>query len=599
MRHRAVWTAGAGAVIAAALVALTAKGARGDEHERKVLPTVRPDSLRNFELKDLDGKPRALSDLRAARLVVLAWTEPGCPVAMLYGPRVAALAGTYESRGVRFLGVVSGPQVDVEEAKAAAKGAGVAFPVLRDEDGALAQRLGVETTTAVVVLDENRRVRYRGAVDDQYGVGGRKPQPTKRFLEDALEDLLAGRSPSVATTAAPGCPLDPPAKVTVPSAGVTWNGGVGAIVQKRCAGCHREGEAAPFPLVTFADAKKRTATMRDAVTAGRMPPWHALGPAGVVWSNDRRLTPVEKDALLGWLGGGAPEGKGPAPVAPGPTTADGWEIGKPDAVFTFERPEDVPAEGVVPYRFVEVATNFEQDRWFDAVEVRPGAPQVVHHVLVAVSPGGRARRAAFAPTNGFLAAMVPGGRSQRYPEGTAKRLPAHARLLFQMHYTPNGTAASDATSIGFHFLKSPPRQEVHTAGAFNAVFRIPPGEGDWEVKAMLPVLWDTHALAFMPHMHVRGKSFKYSYKVPGGAETTLCEVPAYDFNWQTPYRLKTPVAVPKGTLFLATARFDNSEKNPYNPDPKAEVHWGDQTWDEMMIGYVDYVRDDEDLTKGK
>jgi peroxiredoxin len=578
------------AVAAVAGLAISSGTARGGD--ATVPGTARADSIRDFTRPDLDGKPRSMSEWRAARVLVLAWTAPGCPIAMLYAPRVAALAKEYEEKGVRFVGVASGAGVDEAEAKAFVRDAGIPFPVLLDRDAGVAERLGVETTTAAVVLDENRRVRYLGAVDDQYDTGGRKKEATHRWLKDALDALLGGRPPSVEKTAAPGCPIEVPDKGAKASA-ATWNHDVAAIVYRRCASCHRPGEAAPFSLLTFADAKKHAATMRAAVEDKRMPPWGAEGPTGR-FSNDRRLLPEERSTLLEWLGGGTPAGDGSPPAPPAALSKDGWEIGKPDAVLTFEKPEPVPAEGVVRYRFVEVPTHFAEDRWVQAVEVRPGAPQVVHHVLVAFWNGGkRGREVPFAPTNGFFAAMVPGGRSSVFPPGTAKKLPKGARLLFQMHYTPNGVATEDSTSIGFVFAKEPPKHEVHTAGAFNPAFRIPPGADDVEVNAFLPVPWDVDVLSFMPHMHLRGKSFRYGTRRLGEPEQTVLEVPRYDFNWQTPYRLATPMRVPKNTFFWAHGVFDNSEKNPYNPDPTAEVHWGEQTWDEMMIGYVDYVRVEE------
>jgi hypothetical protein len=235
-----------------------------------------------------------------------------------------------------------------------------------------------------------------------------------------------------------------------------------------------------------------------------------------------------------------------------------------------------------------------------AVEVNPGAPDVVHHVLVAtMEPGTRRRAVLFDPLRGFFAAMVPGGRSLSYPAGQAKRLPKGSVLLFQMHYTPNGVAVEDSTSIGLWFLKEPPAREVRTAGAYNPGLRIPAGDPAWEVSAELPVPAATRILSFMPHMHLRGKSFRYSVIEPGKPERTLLDVPRYDFNWQTPYRLATPIPVAAGSLFKATGVFDNSEANPYNPDPKSEVRWGDQTWEEMMIGYVDYVWDAEPVTPPK
>jgi hypothetical protein len=324
-----------------------------------------------------------------------------------------------------------------------------------------------------------------------------------------------------------------------------------------------------------------------------MPPWHADAEPGV-FSNDRRLAPEEKTALLSWLRAGAPRGDpAKAPAPPRPANADGWEIGVPDAVLEFAEPEAVPAEGVVPYRFVEVPTSFHEDRWVQAVEVVPGDPDVVHHALVALGEPGqrRGRRALFLPTRGFFAAMVPGGRAQIWPDGMAKRLPKGASLVFQMHYTPNGVATTDRTRIGFRFAKAPPKQEVFTSGAFNAEIRIPPGEADHEEVAWLPVIYPVKVLAFMPHMHVRGKAVRFEIFRGSEEPVTVLNVPSYDFNWQTPYRYAEPFRVEMGSRLKVTAVFDNSVGNPYNPDPSAEVRWGDQTWDEMMIGYVDYVRE--------
>jgi hypothetical protein len=270
---------------------------------------------------------------------------------------------------------------------------------------------------------------------------------------------------------------------------------------------------------------------------------------------------------------------------------DAWALGPPDAILGFEAPQPVPAEGVVRYRYVEVPTSFPEDRWVRASEVRPGDPSVVHHVLVALVDPGKKNRAAFEPTRGFFSAMVPGRRPLVYPDGMAKRLPKGTSLLFQMHYTPNGVATEDRTRIGLYFSKEPPKHEVRTVGVYNPAIRIPPGARDFEVAAAVPVLFDARILSYMPHMHVRGAKFRYELARPGGESETILSVPRYDFNWQAPYRLKEPRKVAKGLWLRAVGTFDNSPENPYNPDPTAEVRWGDQTWNEMMIGYVDYVID--------
>lgn len=585
------------AVAVALVVAATVPARAGDGDREEALPTARVDSVRNFTLDDLDGTPRALAEWKDAEVVVLAWTAPGCPVSMVYAPRLASLSKEFPPKRVRFVGISSDHGMSVEDLRTFAKRAGWDFPVLLDRTGAVAQRIGATTTTTVAVLDANRRVRYVGAVDDQYGVTGRKEKPSATYLVDAVAAVLGKRAVAVPQTEAPGCPLTfAPADAAgaTPATAPTWAGDVAAIVHRRCVACHAPHQGAPFALRTYDDVKGRTATMRAAVADGRMPPWHASGPKGM-WANDRRLDVEEQSALLAWIDAGAPSGDlAKAPAAPPVPAADAWDIGTPDTVVAFPAAQSVPAEGVVPYRYVEVKTSFPEDRWVQAIEVQPGAPDVVHHVLVAAVPAGqRVRRgSAFAPHLGFFAAMVPGARGIRYPDGMAKRLPAGATLLFQMHYTPNGVAQEDRTRLGMVFQAEAPEREVFTAGAFSPALRIPPGEANYRAEGSLPVPWDVRVLAFMPHMHVRGTSFRYAWRpVAGGPETVLCDVPRYDFNWQTPYRLATPVRIPKSSLLHCTATFDNSAGNPYNPDPTATVTWGDQTWDEMMIGYVDYVRD--------
>lgn len=454
----------------------------------------------------------------------------------------------------------------------------------------------------MVLLDKHRRVRYRGALDDQYGVSGRKPAPTKQHLRDALEAVLASRAVAVEQTDAPGCPITFEARVAKPTE-VSWSAGAGAILHARCAGCHRPGEAAPFPLLSYADAAGRLAVIREVIEQGRMPPFTAEGPHGM-FQNERRLSAQERERVLSWLDGGAPEGDpAAAPVPPVPLTQEGWEIGVPDAVLAFDKAQPVPAEGVVPYRFIEVPTDFPEDRWVTASEVKPGAPGVVHHVLVQVVPAGaKARRGAFEPHLGFFAAMVPGGRSLIYPEGMAKKLPKGARLYFQMHYTPNGVATEDRTQIGLRFAKTLPEHEVQTVGVFPFLLEIPPGASDHVVTAMVPIPWDVKVLAYMPHMHLRGKAFRYEVidlRRKDEAPELLLNVPHFDFNWQTPFRLAEPRPVKGGLgrMLRVLGTFDNSYGNPYNPDPTATVRWGDQTWDEMLIGYLDFIRVDAKAPK--
>jgi peroxiredoxin len=461
--------------------------ARGRRPARQAEPSARSRQRALVHLNDVDA-PRQGE-------LVLAWTAPGCPVAEVYAPRLAALAQRYAARGVRFFGVSSDADRDVAELRALTKKHALPYPLLVDADATLASRLSATTTTTVVVLDPNWRVRYRGAVDDQYDPKGRRAQPEHEWLKDALEAVLSAKAVAVEATEAPGCPITFPSR---DAAGRNAPPGRRRAIVR----------AARRPTRTAALLARVTPTAPRSRSQGRSGggcrPWHAVGPSGVAFSNDRRLAPEESGRCSrGWRRA-RPRGRESA--APPPVVAPTPGGSRPRRLRLRVAGED-PAEASSP-RFVEVKTDFPDDRWVSAVEVQPGAPDVVHHVLVAVEPDGLKRRGAkmalFTPTSGFFAAMVPGGKAHVYPKGMAKKLPKGATLLFQMHYTPSGVAREDTTRIGFRFLQGEPEREVKTAGAFNPAFEIPPGAGDWEVKALVPVPFHARILSYMPHMHLRG-----------------------------------------------------------------------------------------------
>ncbi len=323
-----------------------------------------------------------------------------------------------------------------------------------------------------------------------------------------------------------------------------------------------------------------------------MPPWFA-SPAHAgesPWANDRTLVPEDKADLLRWLADGKKEGrKADGPVAR--TYPKEWEMGEPDAIVRIPEPVPVKATGTMPYKNILVETQFGGDRWVSAIEMRPTAREVVHHALVYVVPPDkleRARRRGGDTGEGnFFAVYVPGNNLLRFPEGFAKLIPAGASLHFQIHYTPNGTATTDQTALGLVFSKTPPRHEVRVA-AVAAQLDIPPGEANYEARGRIPVPFDAKLLSFMPHMHVRGKSYRYELELPNKQSRTLLDVPRYDFNWQLQYRLREPIDAPAGSVLKGFATYDNSTNNPANPDPTRRVKWGQQTDEEMMLGYFEY-----------
>jgi len=371
------------------------------------------------------------------------------------------------------------------------------------------------------------------------------------------------------------------------------------VLQRNCQSCHRPGEAAPMSFLTYQDTRPWAKAIREAVLLRKMPPWFA-DPAHGAFQNDRRLSDSDIATLTSWAQTGALEGDpkdAPAPIA----FIEGWNIGTPDVVLEMPAAYDVPASGTIEYQHFIVPTHFTEDRWVRVVELRPGNRAVVHHAAVFVRPpkSGWMREAkigrAFPSqdsenqdvTDEMLDFHVPGSVPHALQHGQAKLIPAGSDLIFQMHYMPNGKPAKDRSRIGLIFAKESPAERVYTLPVINHDFVIPPGAPDYKVDAKIIVQDDTRLVSMNPHMHLRGKAFEFRVVYPAGESQVLLRVPNYDFAWQLQYYLKRQLALPKGTRIELSAWYDNSANNPANPDPTKEVHWGDQSWDEMMVGTLD------------
>jgi hypothetical protein len=347
-----------------------------------------------------------------------------------------------------------------------------------------------------------------------------------------------------------------------------------------------------MPLQNYEETVAWSDTIREVVEQRRMPPWLADAHFGS-FSNDRSLSAEERSTLLAWVKGGCP--KGDDKDLPGDKEfPDDWMIGKPDAVYAMQKSFHVPAkagERGIEYQYFEVPTNFASDVWVQAAEAKPGNRALVHHIIVFIRPPkGRDNNDKDDEIgNGYLTGYAPGDMPSIFEPGSGKRIPAGSTLAFQMHYTPNGVEGEDCSSVGLVFAKSPPRREVRTRGIEDKNLTIPMGSKNHEVEAKTTFRKEVEILSFMPHMHLRGKDFEYRAVYPNGKESVLLRVPHYDFSWQSSYRLKKPLRLPAGSRIECTAHFDNSTDNPNNPDPSKPVYWGEQTWDEMMIGFVDYA----------
>ncbi len=374
------------------------------------------------------------------------------------------------------------------------------------------------------------------------------------------------------------------------------------ILQDHCQACHRSGEIAPMPLVTYQDARKWSSEIARRTTAREMPPWFADPKVGH-FSNDPSLTAAQIATLADWTAGGSIAGN--LADAPAPRKwASGFVIPQPDLVVTMPKAVAIPASGDIDYTYEIVHSGFTEDRWVRMSEIRPSSRAHVHHAVVYVRPSGSkwlagkpvgvpftaASMADSMTTSDILLVYAPGSSPDEWPEGMAKLVPAGSDLVFQMHYTANGKAASDQTSIGMIFAHEPPRKRVMTLQLTNSHFRIPPGDPSYRVEARGSIPNDALLLSFFPHLHLRGKEFEYNIVHSATQIERLLRV-NYNFYWQLSYRLAEPLLLKAGTELQAVAIFDNSRKNPHNPDPDAEVVWGDQTRDEMMVGFFDVAVD--------
>ncbi len=559
------------------------------------VPASREQQIDNFQLRDARGQMHQLSDWHQQKLVVVAFMGVECPLARLYGPRLAELHREFAPRGVGFVAIDANQHDAPSDLLRYLRKHLLPFPFLKDAGNIVADQFGAERSPEVFVLDERRIVRYRGRIDDQYVPGVQRSSPTRHDLAIALEELLAGKPVSQPHCPASGCHISRVRKPPAQGA-ITYCRDIAPILQKHCQTCHRPGEIAPFSLTSYKDALGWAETIREVVADRRMPPWHA-DPRYGKFANDPSLTEQEQKLLFAWIDNGCPQGD-TADLPPAPAFPHGWRIPTPDQVLSIPEPFTVPAEGVIEYQYFVVDPGFREDRWIQAAEVLPGNRAVVHHCNVFLQPPNSPDVQPQGELGSFcLIASASGTPPLVLPDGMAKRVPAGWRFVFVLHYTAIGSVQTDRTSLGLKFAD--PRtvkKEVATRLMYDPDLRIPPRTSAHTVAQTWQVNREVLLLSFFPHMHLRGKSFRYEALYPDGAQEILLDVPRYDFNWQNRYELALPKRLPAGTHLRCTAVYDNSTDNPANPDPMAEVRAGPQSWDEMFNGYFDVALADEDLT---
>lgn len=550
------------------------------------LPAAATTAVDAFPFEALDGS--TIEFETSARCHVIAFLGAGCPVARQYAGRLETIAADYADRGVRVIGVDANRQDSAEEFLAAAREMEVTFPLVMDPRQRIARALGATRTGGVVVIDQLGSVAYAGRVDDQFAPGLTRAAATTHDLVAALDDLLAGRPVAVPRTEPVGCLItfDRDSDLATEAA-PTFHRDIVPLLQKHCLECHRSGEIGPFDVTTLDDVRGWAAMMLETMEQERMPPWHAAPEHGS-FKNARQL-PAEATALFKiWLEAGMPAGD-PTESPPAPALVEGWRLPRaPDAIVPLgRRPYRVPASGTVDYQYFVADPHFEEETWISAAQCVPGAPSVVHHGIVFVRPENLSDFRGMS----FVTAYVPGQRATAFPPGHARRIPARSKFVFQMHYTPDGREREDLTSVG---VVTMPREEVThevvTLAAIDQDFEIPPHAANHEVRAELKGFSKgSTLLTVSPHMHLRGKAFEV--RARRGSETeTLLSVPHYDFNWQHTYEFSEPLPLDGIDALEIIARFDNSAANLTNPDPAETVMWGEQTWEEMALAFVEVAK---------
>ncbi len=539
----------------------------------------------NFRLIDHEGRSQELFYHTHLDAVVLIFIDPNCDRTL--AATLADLKNTFGARSVEFW-IIDPVSAERSDLVANAIDWEVNMPILHDRAQLVSRAYKVHRGTEAVAIDPaTRRVFYRGAID-RAAAGD---FPAQAYLEDALTAFFAGRPATYTRTPATDCVIP-----LAPVAQVTYEQTIAPMLIQNCVSCHSPGNIAPFTMSDYQAIVNWAPSIRHAVLTGEMPPWFA-DPEHGTFENDWSLSDESARALIDWIDQGTPRGEGEDPLAdfftntPPPSDYPvNWpsELGPPDLIVSIPN-QNIPANGEIDYRYIEVQPDIPADTYLRAAILKPGNRAVVHHGLVFLGTTFEAFIQG-AGLNGYFAGYVPGVRATAFPPNTGKFIPANPTLTVQMHYQANGSPQADQTQLGLYFHTTPPATEYRTTAASTISINIPAAEREYtrEATVVLSSTKETILYELSPHMHYRGARMEYDAIYPGGATEKLLSVPNYIFDWQLLYRLAEPKVLPAGTVIRVRGAFDNSEQNPYNPNPAVSVGFGEQSDEEMFIGYINF-----------
>lgn len=546
------------------------------------------DRVENFRLMDHAGGSHELHYFADAPAMVLMTHNTSCSTLPDSLKTLASIREQFAPQGAEIMLINSDLRDDRSRVQAAAAQEGIELPVLLDPTQIIGESLMATAAGEALVIDPSTwTLAYRGDVD------GAKQAVAQLVEGDAVTAVSS-------TSASPDCLVDfPELARRAEHKAISYSDTIAPMLNDNCVSCHRKGGIGPWAMTDYNMVRGFSLMIREVVRTQRMPPWHADPHVGE-FSNDRSLTDEQIRTLVHWIEAGAPRGEGADLLAETVQQWPVWAMGEPDVIIDIP-PEDVPASGVVEYKYKMVANPLDQDVWVKAAEIIPGDRSVLHHVITSFGEletqgrrAGRLKRG----TGGGLGGYVPGAVGKPFPEDTGILLPAGATIEFQMHYTPAGLATTDASRMGLYLHKTPPKHKLGSMVLLNPRILIPAGAPNHSEVMMRVFDQDVLIYSLLPHAHYRGKASEFVAHLPDGSKETLLSVPRYDFNWQTNYDLEEPRFLPAGTKMVHRTWWDNSARNPANPDATRDVPWGQQSWDEMLFGSVRYRVVDADVDEG-
>ncbi len=567
--------------LAGVLCVLISLATQAEEPQNSEMPSA--------QLISIDGEVISFAD---AKLHVYCMLGTECPVSRFYAVRLDEMAKHFAKDGVRFVGVHCNLHDSEADVRRFVKELDVSFPQVQDAKQVIARQLKATRVPEVFVIDAAGKVRYSGRIDDQYAPGVKRSAASTNLLQNAITSVLSGKALIDSRVEPVGCLITFEKLAAIAPTEVTYCKTIAPMFNEHCVECHRAGEIGTFDITDYDEVRGWSEMIVEVVEQKRMPPWHA-DPQFGSFKNERHMPESALRVLKEWVKAGTPYGN-QTDLPPQPRFVDGWRLAKaPDLVVTMrDRPYKIPASGSVDYQYFVVDPKISEDRWVSSAQIVPGNPAVVHHAIVFVRPPDGVDFSGI----GWLTAYVPGQRATIFPAGFARKIPAGSKFVFQMHYTPNGKEQTDASQIGLTFMEAGDvTHEVFTMVGIDQEFEIPPGAAHHEVASSVNRLpRDGMLLAVSPHMHLRGKAFEL-VAVAGrnsAAEdrSTLLKVPQYDFNWQHTYELSEPLRFTDLKSLELTTTFDNSKANPFNPAPEEYVVWGDQTWEEMSVAFLEVAK---------